>query len=331
MTAIVTVAGLDEQRLTWVADLYGNADPKYLDRAFLEHLFLQNPVGPSLHAFAVDGERPVGHCCVVRTNARVGSADLPAGKLEALWIEASHRRQRGPHGATLVRTMLDRLYAFSDANGIRLVHALATPRIGRVIAFTPLLPVGERSRVGVAAGNSPAATSLGLVQRALREAGAAPLGPVSLRPATEADADLADVPVPAEGRWTIVAGDAWDWYRASPLIRVLELESCRALVQLPASPHEPLRIVGWRSERPGVRAGLKLLAAAGRLARAKGAATLRFQPWDGPAGDGSLGRACRLAGLVPRDDLTTVWVHSPDRELVRPEAAVSSPFLYLGF
>jgi hypothetical protein len=331
MTEIVTVAGLDEQRLNWVADLYGNADPKYLDRPFLEHLFLRNPVGPSLHAFAVDGDRPVGHCCVVRTNARLGHAELPAGKLEALWIEGSHRKQRGPDGATLVRTLLTRLYAFSDANGVQLVHALATPRIGRVIAFTPLRPVGERSLVGVATGSSIAASALGLFQRALREAGAAPLGPVSVRPATDADADLADVPVPADGRWTIVAGDAWHWYRASPLIRVLELESSRALVQLPASPHESLRVVGWRSERPGLRAGLRLLAAAGRLARSKGASTLRFQPWDGPSGDGPLGRACRLAGLVPRDDLTTVWVHSPDSELVRPEAAVSTPFLYLGF
>jgi hypothetical protein len=329
MTETLTVAGLDEQRLGWVADLYGNADPKYRDRAFLEHLFLQNPVGPSLHAFAVDGDRPVGHCCVIRTNARLGDAELPAGKLEALWIEASHRG-RGADGATLVRTLLTRLYAFSDANGIRLVHALATPRIGRVIAFAPLGPVGERSRVGLLAGSLPA-RALGLMQRIAREAGAAPLGPVSLRPATVVDADLAHVPTPADGRWAIVAGSAWDWYRASPLIRVLELESCRALVQLPAFSHEPLRVVGWHSERTGARTGLRLLAAAGRLARATGASTLRFQPWDGPSGNGPLARACRLAGLVPRDDLTTIWVHSPDRELVRPGAAVSTPFLYLGF
>ena len=329
MTEILTVAGPDDQRLGWVAELYGNADPKYLDRAFLEHLFLQNPVGPSLHAFAVDGDRPVGHCCVIRTNARLGESDLPAGKLEALWVEASHRG-RGADGATLVRTLLTRLYAFSDANGIRLVHALATPRIGRVIAFAPLAPVGERSRVGLLAGSLPA-KAFGLLQRMAREAGAAPLGPLSLRPATAEDADLGDVPTPAEGRWAIVAGDAWDWYRGSPLIRVLQLDSCRALVQLPASSHEPFRVVGWRSERPGTRSGLRLLAAAGRLAREHGAPTLRFQPWDGPSGDGSLVRACRLAGLVPRDDLTTVWVHSPDRELVRAEAAVSTPFLYLGF
>ncbi len=330
MTEILTVAGLDDERVRWVADLYGNADPKYRDRAFLEHLLLRNPVGPSLHAFALDGERPVGHCCVIRTSARLGDADLPSGKLEALWVEASHRG-RGADGETLVRTLLTRLYAFSDANGIGLVHALATPRIGRVIAFTPLRPVGERSRVGVVAGGSLPASALGLAQRAAREAGAAPVGPVALRPAAVEDADLAEIPTPAAGRWAIVGDGAWDWYRASPLIRVLEVGSSRALVQLPASPHEPLRVVGWRSDRPGVREGLRVLAAAGRLARANGASTIRFQPWDGRSGDGSLARACRVAGLVPRDDLTTVWVHSPDPDLVRPEAAVSTPFLYLGF
>ena len=52
MTEILTVAGLDDERVRWVADLYGNADPKYRDRAFLEHLLLRNPIGPSLHAFA---------------------------------------------------------------------------------------------------------------------------------------------------------------------------------------------------------------------------------------------------------------------------------------
>jgi hypothetical protein len=330
VTEILTVAGLEEQQLDWIARLYGNADPKYRDRAFLEHLFVRNPVGPSLHAFAVDGERPVGHCCVVRTNACLGSRELAAGKLEALWIEESHRG-RDPDGSTLVRTLLTRLYEFSDGQGIQLVHALATPRIGQVIAFTPLRPVGERSRVGAVAGGSLPTRALGVIQRLAREAGAVPLGRATLRPATADDADLAQVPPPVEGRWAIVAGSAWDWYCASPSIRVLELGASRALVQLPAAPREPLRLAGWRSERPGLRAALGVLAAAGRVAGSHGASTLRFQPWGGAAGDGSLARACRLAGLVPRDDLTTVWVHAPDDALVRPEAAVSTPFLYLGF
>ena len=330
MTEIVTVAGLDDEKLDWVAQLYGRADPKYRDREYREHLFLRNPVGPSLHAFAVDGERAVGHCCVVRTRALLGDDDLPAGKLEALWIEESHRG-RQPTGETVVRELLTRLYEFSDAQGLELVHALATPRIGKVIAFAPLSPVGKRSLVSVLGRGSVPVRMLATIQRAAREAGAAPVGNTSLRAATPEDVDLARVLQPQPGRWAVVAGDAWGWYCSSPFVAVLELDGSRALVQLPAASHEPLRVIGWKDERPGLRSALRLVAAAGRLARARGAATLRFQPWDGDAGDGALARACRLAGFVPRDDLTTVWVHTRDPGLARPEAAVSTPFLYLGF
>ena len=159
----------------------------------------------------------------------------------------------------------------------------------------------------------------------------APVGHAELRPARSEDADLADVAPPPAGRWAVVGDGAWEWYRSSPLVRVLELDGCRALVQLPASPHEPLRLVGWRAERPRLRLALRLLAAAGRLAREHGAASLRFQPWPGAAADGSLGASMRDLRLPPAHDLTTVWVRATREELVRAEAVVSTPFLYLGF
>lgn len=332
MTEILTVAGPSTEQLDWVARLYGQADPKYRDRAFLEHLVLRNPVGPSLHAFAVDGETPVGHCCIVRTRARYGPDDLPAGKLEGLWIEASHRGRR-VGGDPLVRLLLSKLYAFADDQGLELVHALATPRIGRIIGFTPLSPVGARSLVSVVSpdGRGVAGRALALAQRVAREAAAAPVGRAGLRPAGIGDSDLAEVPPAPTGRWAIVGGDAWGWYCSSPLVRVLELDGCRALVQLPAAPHEPLRLVGWRAELPRLRTALRVIVAAGRLASKQGAASLRFQPWPGPAGDGSLKRACALSGFLPRGDLTTVWVRATREELVRAESVVSTPFLYLGF
>lgn len=332
MTEILTVAGPSAEQLDWVARLYGQADPKYRDRAFLEHLFVQNPVGPSLHAFAVEGETPVGHSCLVRTNARHGSEDLPAGKLEAIWVEPSHRGRRAD-GVPLVRALLSRLYTLGDDQGLELVHALATPRIGRIIGFAPLSPVGARTLVSIvsAEGRSVAERALALTQRVAREVAAAPVGHAALRPAGTGDADLVDLPPLPTDCWAIVGNDAWDWYRSSPLARVLELEGCRALVQLPAAPHEPLRLVGWRAERPRLRTALRLIAAAGRLAREQRAATLRFQPWPGPAADRSLARACAISGFLPRSDLTTVWVRATRQELVRAEAVVSTPFLYLGF
>jgi hypothetical protein len=111
----------------------------------------------------------------------------------------------------------------------------------------------------------------------------------------------------------------------------LELPEARALVQVPGGGREPLRIVGWRSERPALRQALVLLAAAAREAERAGATSLRFQPWPAPAGDGTLTRACRLLGFVPRPDLTTLWVRAHDQALKRSEAVVPTPLLYVGF
>jgi hypothetical protein len=330
VTEILTVAGLDAERLDWVSSLYGRVDPKYREREFVEHLFLHNPIGPSLHAFAVDDGRAVGHCCVVRTAACVGETAVAAGKLEALFLEESHRGRTGD-AEPVVQRLLTQLYAFSDAQGIELVHALATPRIGRVIGFDALDGVGARTFVSVVRADGAAAGALALGQAALRRAAAPRRGRQVVRRAEAADRELVEVPTPGPRRWAIVAGDAWDWYRGSPLIRVLELRDSRALVQLPAAGHEPLRLVGWRAERPSLPAALRLVAAVGRVAREHGAATLRFQPWLGPSGNGALARACRLVGFVRREDLTTVWLHTTRRELAQPGAPVSTPFLYLGF
>jgi hypothetical protein len=298
----------------------------------LEHLFTQSPAGPALHGFALDGDRPVGHCAVIPHRAKRGDSDLRCGKLEALWIEATHRG-RQPGEEPLYRTLLDRLYAFADEHGFELIHGHATPRIGRVIRFSPIEGVGKPSWVSAISATTPAARVLAGVQRALR--GLARAGPTAtVRPPARDDADLVEGPPPPGGRWSPVLGDAWDWYRSSPLVRVLEVpgdHGCRALIQVPAAPLEPVRIVGWRPPRPGLRAAVLLLAAAGRVARQLRAPTLRFQPWPSEAGDGALDRACRLLGFVRRRDQTTLWVRTHDSALARSEAVVPSPLFYLGF
>jgi GNAT superfamily N-acetyltransferase len=319
-----------------VADLYGQADPKYRRDDVLSHLFTQSPAGPALHSFALDDGRAVGHCAVVPMRARRGPDELRCGKLEALWIEESHRgRTAGEE--PLYRTLLDRLYAFADERGFELIHGHATPRIGRVIRFVPVEGVGKPSWVSVVAPGERALKLLAGAQRGLRELARAfsrPKARAALRPANAEDADLLEAPSPPPGRWTAVLGDAWEWYRSSPLVRVLDIpgeHGCRALIQVPATPFEPVRIVGWRSEHPGLRAAALVLAAAGRVARQAGAPTLRFQPWPSEAGDGALQRACRLLGLVRRDDQTTLWVRTHDPRLARPETIVPSPLFYLAF
>jgi hypothetical protein len=257
-----------------------------------------------------------------------GSEALRCGKLEALWIEESHRG-RPPDGPPLYRTLLDQLYAFADERGFEVIHGHATQRIGRVIRFTPLEPVGKPSWVSVIEAKGPAARGLAATQRGLRSLARA--GNAQVREATSEDADLVAAPPPPAGRWAPVVGDAWDWYRSSPLVRVLEAADFRALIQLPATPFEPVRIVGWRPRRAGLRAAASLLAAAARIARGAGAPTLRFQPWPSEAGDGALERACRLLGFVRRRDQTTLWVRASDPALAQPVAVVPSPLFYLGF
>lgn len=335
MVELVTVEGpLEPPLLRSIADLYGRADPKYLRDDVLHHLFAGSPAGPGLHAFALDDGRAVGHCAVVPMGARHGNRKFRCGKLEALFLDESYRGRRAGERPVALH-LLDRLYTFADERGLELIHGLATPRIGRVIGFLPLQGVGKRTLVSATRG--PLSVAQGAMRElgyAVAKAGARGPGATTLREPAADDVDLVEGPPPAPGRWTIVAEDAWDWYRSSPLLRVLEIggaDGCRALLQVPGAPGEPVRVIGWRPARAGLIPALVLLGAAGRLARRSGAATLRFQPWASHTGNGTLERAGRLLGFVPRPELTTLWVRTNDPTLARTDAVVATPLLYLAF
>jgi hypothetical protein len=336
VTTIETADGpLDARMLGWVADLYGPVDPKYRVREFLEHLFVRGPAGPALHAFAVSGGTPVGHASVVPTAARRGAHELRAGKLEALVVAESHRGRRGGD-VPVARTLLDRLYVRADERGFELIHAYVNPAVGRVIRFTRLDGVGAPSFVSLLGGGQGGARrAVAALQLAARAAGSLAArgaqGTPLVRRLSPEDRDLLAVPPVPGDSWAVVADGAFEWYAASPYVRVLELPErgrSRLLVQLPGSPQEPLRVAAWRSRRPGTRAAIAALDAATRLARETDATAVRVQQ---PRADASLRRAARLLGFVPRRDLTTLWVRAHDRSLERPEAVVSTPMLYLGF
>ncbi len=336
MVETVAIEGpLDADRLEWVAELYGAVDPKYLNRGFLDHLFVRGPGGPSLHAFALDDGVPVGHAAVVPTPARRGTVTLRAGKLEALVVAESHRGSRG--GVSAVRLVLDTLYALADARGFELLHAFVTPRVGRAIRFERVDNIGPPSLVALlkTSRSGPAAAAeraLAAAQHGLRAVAGAGLRTKSaptLRAVTPDDAGLLATPALPEGSWAVVAEGAWEWYASSPYVRVLEPgDGSLALVQLPAWPREPLRVAAWDSPSPGLRSAVVLLDAAARMARERGATTLRLQI---PRPDPRLRRAARALGFVERHDLTTLWVRSADPALARAGAVVPTASLYLGF
>ena len=334
---------LESSKLEWVAQLYGQADPKYRLAAQLEHLFVRSPAGPGLHAFALEGNRPVGHCAVVPMPAREGIRRFTVGKVEALVVEPAYRGRRGEEPPLVVQ-LRHALYALADTRGIELLHAYVRPEVGRLLDLSPIR-VGRPSLVAVIrphlVGTSrlrPAAGGISLLQSAAASVArtiVASDGPQPpLRAPTAEDEDLVRAPPPPGGSWTVLAEDTWSWLRGAQSLRVLELsrtERARALLQFPGGRGGGLRLVSWSSERPTTTSALRVLMAAHQLARTSGAGTLRFQPWrPGPLTD-ALVVACRLLGFVRRDDFSTLYVRARGPALARPDSVVATPLLGLGF
>jgi hypothetical protein len=324
----VLTGPLSDQHRSWIADSYGTVDRGYADPELLAHLFERSPAGPAHHAFALDGGAPIGHCCVVPMLGRRGHEPFRCGKVEALYVAEPYRGRRADGPPVAIR-MRDELYRRAAGDGIDVLHAYVRPEVGRVLDLQPVR-AGARSFVAFVASDAAggrarraAVRAAATWQRALR-GGRVP-GYV-LRDARERDAALVRGSAAPDETWTIDAEGAWQWYAGAPSVQVLELERARALVQLPRGAGETLRIAGWDAEPRSTGSAAALLRAAAAAAQAHGGASVRFQPWTSPAGDGVLSRACRLLGFVRRDDFATVWVRGP--------AAVRlawTPLLALGF
>jgi hypothetical protein len=321
--------------------LYGKADPKYRSAAQLEHLFVRSPAGPALHAFALDGNRPVGHCAIVPMPAREGVRRLTVGKVEALVVEPAYRGRRGEDTPLAVQ-LRQALYALADTRGIELLHAYVRPEVGRLLDLTPIR-VGHPSLVAViqpravtTARLRALAGGIFLLQSAAATVARAIVASEEpdpfLRAPTAEDEDLVRAPPPPSGCWTVLAEDTWSWLRSAPSLRVLEFAGAgRALLQLPAGEGGGLQLVSWSSERPTTTSALRVLTAAHQLARSSGAGRLRFQPWlAGPLTD-ALVVACRLLGFVRRDDFSTLYVRAREPALAHPDSVVATPLLALGF
>jgi len=330
---------LDDTQLAWVSELYGPVDHKYRSLGYLRHQLVDNPFGWSLHVFALDGERAVGHCCVVPFRARRGDEELAVGKLEGLAFDSAYRGRRADGGSNAV-DLLAALYEHAHEHGLPIVFGLAPPGVDRihVRAGCRQVPVDAPAYVlvtdarafarGAGRRRRLAATALSVAQRTLATLGGAilPAPGASAETPRESDAVLGSATAD-DGRWTVSGADAWDWYVGSGVLRVVEVpgrNGSRALVKL--ADDETAQIVAWRPRRAGLAPALALLRALARLAREHRAPTLRFQPWPGCDPGGALSRACRLAGLVRRAEVDLV-VHG-DEEL---DAFRLTPFFYVTF
>lgn len=346
MTEIrIAVRAPDEEELGWIAQLYGVVDPKYGSPAFLHHQFVENPLGWSVHVFALENGEPVAHTAAIPCRARRGGEELLAGKVEALVVAASHRGRRAD-GSSLAVEINERLHEAAHAAGIPVLFALATAQANRVFERAGFRPVshGVPSYVlvtdGAAAARGRGSTALAVRAIGIAQRAALALARTAVRlsagrpevlvtPAATADAELARAD--QSSRWTIAGSDAWSWYAASGLLQAVEIAGpfgAKAIVRLPrdAADEAPAQIVAWRPRREGLLPPLLLLLTVARLARAAGAATLRFQPWAGPGGDTGLPRACRILVFLRRR-IVELELHG---EVEFDEVALT-PFFYVTF
>jgi hypothetical protein len=338
---------LDDERLGWVAGLYGVVDGKYASVDYVRHQFVMNPFGWAAHVFVLDDGRAVGHCSAVPFRARRGGEQLVAGKIEAVVVDAEHRGRR-PDGRSLATEMLAALYPFGLESGMDVLFGLAPPHVARVhvragchevapdapawtiVADAAAFAGHEESRRRRASGRMLAAAQSATVGAAYLAARiAARPGAARLGLPTEADSELVAAEV-SDDRWTISGADAWDWFAGSGTLETLEVpgrSGCRALVRLAKPGTSPAQIVAWKPRRAGLVPALLLLGASARLARERGAPTLRFQPWAGAAGDGALARACALLGFVRRPEAAlVVYGRHPSLDALR-----LTPFFYVTF
>lgn len=83
---------LGDPELDAVARLYGAVDAKYSSTDHCAQLFHYSPFGPTLHAFAAEGNSYVGHYCLIPYDLEVDGRTVSAAKGEALCIDPAYRK-----------------------------------------------------------------------------------------------------------------------------------------------------------------------------------------------------------------------------------------------
>jgi hypothetical protein len=340
---------LDDDRLEWVTRLYGVVDAKYASLDFARHQFVDNEFGWSVHSFALDDGVPVGHTAIVPFRARCGDRFVTAGKIEAVVVAESHRGRRTAAGKSIALEVLQTAYAGGHEHGVDVLFGLAPPRVAAIHARAgcrrvsvpaetwvllshPRLAAREwerKRRIAAIVLSAAQQAILGAAYVLARIANLG-LGHARVESPVATDVELAvaaDVPAP---RWTISGADAFDWYTSSGLLHAVEIGGpfgARALV-LVGAPRTSVQIVAWRPRRRGLLPAILLLGSGLRIARGLGAPMLRFQPWQGSGGDGSLATACKLLGFARRPE-TELVIH--DGEPPLGAEVELTPFFYVTF
>lgn len=325
-----------ERETNWIVDLYGGVDQKYADPEFVRHQFAGNPLGWSLHAFALDGEVPVGHCALLPLPARLGTDTVVAGKFEAFAVRPEYQSAALENGRLIGLGLLADLYARARDEGFSILHDLAAPDLGvmhrlhgaqRVpIPWRTFIGVGDRRVVGeLQTRRALAATSLAALQSALRRISSAVADSAVVRMAEPTDAPPARRVVPTDA-WTLDAPDIWEWLVGSGLLAwVDEPSGGRALVRVPGPARQAAELLDWS---PGSHRFTGAVAAIAEVAQLGGEG--RSVRVGNTSDDPGLKRAARALGLVTSRRPQTLYVKTLHTDIDASNVVVT-PYFFATF
>ena len=336
---VVRRSPLSDDELDAIALLYGPADAKYGDRAFLRQLYDVAPYGGGLHAFAREGEDYVGHVSVIPLPALIGAQQVPSGKYEAFAVADAARSAASEDGVPIAVALLAAVTDTAEAQGIHLLHGMTNEQIGFLLRLAGCRRIALRDpmfsgvvdatrfadrvsgwrRLAVAS-----AATFGGVTSAITRVGARVLFAATATIADPVGSDAATLTSGASG-WTVDPTECWDWLRHVGDLRVLSIHGrrpSRILIRPPRSEDDDLHILGWCSGGAVTIGALLALAHARKL----GGRAVRVQCWQ-PGNASAVARACRLLGFVPRP-AGAFYVRSRTFD---PGAVGFNPFFYAMF
>lgn len=327
---------LHDGALQAIVDLYGPVDRKYEDIAFARHQFANNVYGWSLHAFAYDAGRAVGHCALLPIPARFGAETVVSGKFEALAVLPKYQSSTTADGRLVGLALVADLYARAAEEGFAILHDLAQPELGLMhrmhgarrvsVPWSTFVGVGDRRQLGALGnGRAVAGAALAFWQRAMQLASSAASGSAYVREAKPSDEPPEARALPS-GAWTIEAADMWEWLVGTGLLAWVEEPSGgRALIRAPGPAAQASELLDWRpAGRPlaGAVATINAIARIGRAGRSVRVAD--------PAGDAELRRAARLLGFLRAREPLTLYVKSLRSDIDGASVRVT-PFFFATF
>ena len=338
MIELRTLRGaVDDEETSWIVDLYGPVDSKYADPLFVRHQFTRNPFGWSLHVFALEDGRPVGHCALLPMPARLGGAAAVAGKFEAFAVRPDRQSSTLVDGRFVGLGILDELYAQAPEAGFVVVHDLVQPDLGLLhrlhgahgvsVPWRTFVGVGDRHALaGLGDARTIAGYAMASLQQGLRMVAAPLSARAVIRTAERGDELPRTQDHLAPGEWTIDAADMWDWLLGTGLLAWVEEPSGgRALVRLPGPARQAAELLEWYPGRRPLSGALATISAVARLGREGRSVRI-----GNPSGDPHLRLAARLLGFLAAREHLTIYVKSLRQDLDAADVSIT-PYFFATF